>query len=272
MRKPSDKVFLITSLGSFWIAVFEVMRGVLSLFAGILYWIFIGPFREKKSASRQGIFYQMVFIGLRSALIVFFVTIFTGIVLAMQSAYQLERMGATLYVASLVAVSLCRELGPVLTALVIAGRVGSAIAAELGTMKVSEQIEALEIMAINPVRFLAVPRFLALFFMQPCLTILGNLSGMLGGLLVGVGSLNINFDLYLQTSFKYLELKDIYTGLTKSFVFAMIIALIGCYEGLNTKGGAEGVGKATTRSVVVSFILIIMADCVLTTIFYFSNV
>ncbi|MCK9615596.1 MAG: ABC transporter permease, partial [Candidatus Omnitrophica bacterium] len=167
--------------------------------------------------------------------------------------------------------SLCRELGPVLTALVVAGRVGSAFAAELGTMKVSEQIEALDTMAINPVRFLAVPRFIALFFMLPCLTILGNLSGMVGGYLVGVYSLNINPDLYIQTTFKYLEIKDIYTGITKSFVFAIIIALIGCFEGLNTKGGAEGVGRATTRSVVISFILIILADCIVTSIFYFSK-
>jgi len=160
----------------------------------------------------------------------------------------------------------------VLTALVVAGRVGSAFAAELGTMKVSEQIEALDTMAINPVRFLAVPRFLALFFMLPCLTALADLSGILGGYLVGTNSLEINPDLYMQTTFKYLELKDINTGLLKAFVFAIIIALIGCYEGLNTKGGAEGVGKATTKSVVTSFILIILADCVLTAIFYFSKV
>jgi len=160
----------------------------------------------------------------------------------------------------------------VLTALVVAGRAGSAIAAELGTMKVSEQIEALDTMAINPVRFLAVPRFIALFFMLPCLTIVGNISGIIGGFIVGTGSLHINPDLYIQTTFKYLALKDIYTGLTKSFVFAVIIALIGCYEGLNTSGGAEGVGKATTQSVVISFILIILADCVLTAVFYFSNV
>ena len=262
---------MIKRLGSSIIEAYKGIVKVLALFIDILYWIFIGPFKGK-TARRQSIFYQMVFVGLRSVLIVFFVTIFTGIVLAMQSAYQLEKMGATLYVASLVSISLCRELGPVLTALVIAGRVGSAIAAELGTMKVSEQIEALEIMAINPVRFLAVPRFVALFFMQPCLTVLGDLSGIAGGLLVGSGSLGINRDLYIQTTFKYLELKDIYTGLIKSLVFAMIIALIGCYQGLNTSGGAEGVGKATTRSVVVSFILIILADCVLTSIFYFSNI
>ncbi len=261
---------MVSSIGRFIIGIFSSTGGIVLLLLQTLYWIFIGPFK-RKFVKLENIFYQMSFTGLRSILIVFFVAIFTGIVLAMQTAYQLEKMGAVLYVASLVAISLCRELSPVLTALVVAGRVGSAISAELGTMKVTEQIEALEIMAINPVRFLVVPRFLALFFMLPCLTILGNLSGILGGFIVGVGSLHINPYLYMQTSFKYLELKDIYTGLTKAFVFAILIALVSCFEGLNTTKGAEGVGKATTRSVVISFILIILADCVLTTIFYFSN-
>jgi phospholipid/cholesterol/gamma-HCH transport system permease protein len=262
---------MVSRLGRLVIDIFKDIVGILSLLFAIAYWIILGPFKGKP-VRRKGMFYQMVFTGLQSVLIVFFVTVFTGVVLAMQTAYQLEKMGAVLYVAPLVAVSLCRELSPVLTALVTAGRVGSAIAAELGTMKVSEQIEALDIMAINPVRFLAAPRFLALFFMLPCLTVLGNLSGILGGFFVGTASLNINPDLYMQTTFKYLELKDIYTGLVKSFFFAIIIALIGCYQGLNTKGGAEGVGKATTKSVVLSFILIILADCILTSIFYFSKV
>jgi phospholipid/cholesterol/gamma-HCH transport system permease protein len=262
---------VIAKIGENIILFYKSVIGVVVLFLDILYWIFIGPFKSKPVRC-ESIFHQMIFVGLRSALIVFFVTIFTGIVLAMQSAYQLEQMGATIYVASLVAVSLARELSPVLVGLVIAGRVGSAITAEIGSMKVSEQIEALDIMAINPVRFLAVPKFIALFFMQPCLTILGNISGMLGGYLVGITSLGLRSSLYIQTTFKYLELKDIYTGLSKSFVFGIIIALIGCYQGFNTKGGAEGVGKATTKSVVISFILIILADCVLTTMFYFSNV
>lgn len=255
----------------FIINTLREIKEVFFLFLNIFYWIFFGPLR-KKFISIKSVFYQMGFAGIRSIIIVFFVAVFTGIVLAMQTAYQLEKMGAVLYVASLVSVSLCRELSPVLTALVVAGRVGSAIAAELGSMKVTEQIEALETMAINPVRYLVAPRFLALFFMLPCLTILGNLSGILGGFVVGVGSLNINPYLYMQISFKYLKLKDIYTGLGKSFVFAMIIALIACYEGLNTKGGAEGVGRATTRSVVISFILIILADCLLTALFYFSRI
>jgi phospholipid/cholesterol/gamma-HCH transport system permease protein len=262
---------MITYLGRVLIEYSAWIRGLGRLCLDILYWIILGPFKGK-AAHRQSIFQQMVFVGLKSVLIVFIVTFFTGIVLAMQSAYQLQKLGAVLYVASLVSVSLCRELSPVLTALVVAGRAGSAITAEIGTMKVSEQIEALDTMAIDPTRFLAVPRFLALFFMLPCLTILGNLAGIIGGFIVGTGGLNINPDLYLQTSFKYLELKDIYTGFTKSFAFAIIIALVGCYEGFNTKGGAEGVGKATTRSVVISFILIILADCIITAIFYFSNV
>jgi phospholipid/cholesterol/gamma-HCH transport system permease protein len=262
---------MITYTGRLTIDFVSNVKGVLNLFFGILRWIFFGPLKGK-FIHPAAVTYQMVFTGIRSAVIVFFVTIFTGIVLAMQTAYQLEKMGAVLYVASLVAVSLCRELSPVLTALVVAGRVGSAFAAELGTMKVSEQIEALETMAINPVRFLAAPRFMALFLMLPCLTVLGNISGIIGGYLVGTQSLHINPDLYLQTSFKYLEIKDIYSGIIKSFVFAVIIALIGCYEGLNTRGGAEGVGRATTRSVVISFILIILADCVLTAVFYFSKV
>jgi len=236
------------------------------------YWIFIGPFKKHKPIKTAPIFEQMVFMGVRSVIIVFFVLLFTGIVLAMQSAPQLTKMGGTIYVASLVSIAICRELGPVLAALVIAGRIGAAITAEIGSMKVNEQIEALETMGINPVRFLVVPKFIALFFMLPCLTIVGDLVGILGGYLVGVHSLGINSHLYIQTIFKYLVLKDIYTGLSKSFVFAMIIALVGCYQGLQTRGGAVGVGRATTVSVVTSFILIIVADCFITGIYYFQRI
>ena len=258
----------VSYLGRILIEHFRWFQGVMLLFSHTLYWFFIGPFLGKASR-RQGIFQQMVFVGLNSIVIVFFVDLFTGIVLGMQSAYLLQKMGAELYISSLVSISLCRELSPVLTALVVAGRAGSSIAAELGTMKVTEQLEALETMAIHPVRFLVVPRFLALLVMVPMLTILGDLAGIFGGFLVGTGSLNISSDLYMQVTFNYLELKDIYTGLLKAVIFGIIIALVSCYEGLNAKGGAEGVGHATTRSVVLSFILIIIADCIITAIFYF---
>jgi len=240
------------------------------LFLETIYWIVFGPFR-KKPIDVQSWFSQMVFMGVNSIIIVFFVTFFTGVVLAMQSAYQLTKMGATIYVASLTTISICRELGPVLTALVIAGRVGAAITAEIGSMKVNEQIEAIETMAISPVRYLVVPKFLALLVMLPILTVIGDISGIFGGYVIGVYNLHINSALYLQTAFDYLTLKDLYSGLSKSFVFAMIISLVGSYQGLKTWGGAVGVGRATTVSVVTSFIMIILADAVITAFFYFSD-
>lgn len=235
-----------------------------------VYWILAGPFR-KRPVNLKRTFEQMVFMGVESIVIVIFVCFFTGVVLAMQSAPQLNKMGATIYVASLVSISICRELGPVLTALVIAGRIGAAIAAEIGSMKVNEQIEALETMAINPVRYLVVPKLLSLFLILPVLTLLGDLAGMLGGYVIGVYSLKINAPLYIQTAFKYLTLKDIYTGLSKPFVFAVIIVMVGAYQGLKTKGGAVGVGRATTISVVTSFIMIIIADAVITAIYFFTE-
>ena len=262
---------LFESIGANILSWLKILQGFLSLAGQTFYWIFFG-FKRGKSIKRQPVFEQMVFMGARSVVIVFFVTFFTGVVLAMQSAQQLSKLGGTIYVASLVSISICRELGPVLTALVIAGRIGAAITAEIGSMQVNEQIEALETMAINPVRFLVVPKVVALFFMLPCLTVIGDLSGMLGGYIIGVSNLGINSYLYLQTAFEYLTLKDVYTGLSKSLVFALIIALVGCYQGLNTRGGAVGVGRATTISVVTSFILIIVADCVVTGIYYFSNI
>lgn len=249
----------------------RVIIGFSVLLRRTLYWILIGPFKGKP-IDRKAVFEQMVFMGVQSIVIVFFVCFFTGVVLAMQSAQQLAKMGATIYVASLTTISICRELGPVLTALVIAGRIGAAITAEVGSMQVNEQIEALDTMGISPVRYLVVPKFLALLVMLPCLTVVGNLAGILGGYVIGVYSLKINAPLYIQTAMKFLTLKDIYTGLTKPFVFAVIIVLVGAYQGLQTRGGAVGVGKATTISVVTSFILIIVADCIVTGIFYFTGV
>jgi phospholipid/cholesterol/gamma-HCH transport system permease protein len=260
----------VAAIGKNTLSILSQVGGIFMLLGQALFWVFAGPF-IKKPPSRKNVFEQMVFSGVNSLLIVFFVAFFTGIVLAMQSAYQLAQLGAEMYVASLVAVAMAREMGPVLTALVVAGRVGAAITAELGSMKVTEQIEALQTQALNPVRFLVVPRFLALLIMLPCLTIFSDLVGMIGGYLIGIFNIGINSGLYISVTFKFLELKDIYTGLIKSVFFAMIIALIGCYMGLNTKGGAEGVGRATTVSVVTSFILIILADCVLTGIFFFSQ-
>ncbi|MBP7056244.1 MAG: ABC transporter permease [Candidatus Omnitrophica bacterium] len=261
---------IFEKIGAMILGTLRHIIDVVALFVDTLYWLICGPLRNKFVKS-DSIFFQMVFAGVGSFIIVFFVAFFTGIVIAMQSAYQLARFGADIYVAPMVAVGLARELGPVLTALVVAGRVGAAIAAELGTMQVTEQIEALETMALNPIRFLVVPRFLALVIMLPCLTVFADMIGIMGGFVVGVFNLNLDPHRYLTFSFKFMAWKDVWTGLVKSFVFGITISLVGCYMGLRTKGGAEGVGKATTLSVVTSFILIILFDCLLTGFFYFTQ-
>ncbi|MBL7072229.1 MAG: ABC transporter permease [Candidatus Omnitrophica bacterium] len=260
----------IVAIGKTTINFFQNASSVLSLLATTIWWSVFGLFNRKASGS-QSILNQMVFAGVQSLLIVFFISLFTGVVIAMQSAYQLRTLGAVIYVAPMVSISMVRELGPVFTALIVTGRVGSAITAELGTMKVSEQIEALETMALSPVRFLIVPRFLALLVMLPCLTVISDFVGMLGGLIVGVFNLGLDPYRYVTFSFNFLTWKDVWTGLVKSVAFATIISIIACYVGLKTQGGAEGVGKATTLSVVVSFILIVVFDCILTGLFYFSN-
>ena len=262
---------IFDAVGRAIIGLGKEIRSVCELLVETLKWTITGPFK-KKFVKKRSIYDQMVFAGIESLAIAFFVAFFTGVVIAMQTAPQLKQFGGTIFVASLVSVSICREMGPVFTALVVAGRVGSAITAELGTMKVSEQIEALETIALNPVRFLVVPRFLALCAMLPCLTIIADLAGILGGYVVGVFSLRLNSAQYVDMTFKFLESKDVMTGLLKSLVFAIVISIIGCYKGLNTQGGAEGVGKATTQSVVISFILIIVFDSILTGIFYFTGV
>ena len=178
-------------------------------------------------------------------------------------------MSAEIYIASLVALSMTRELGPVLTALVVAARVGASITAEIGTMKVTEQIDALESMATNPIKYLVVPRFLALAIMLPLLTIYADFVGMVGGLLVGVTKLHLDPYLYIKTTFDNLAFKDVFTGLLKSLVFAFIITIVACYQGMRTQGGAEGVGRSTTKSVVISCVLVIASDCLFTALFYF---
>ncbi len=250
-------------IGERFVAVISYIGGVSMLLAQTVGWALAAPQR------RQQVVAQFWGIGLSSLPIVFLTALFTGMVLALQSAYQMQKIGAEIYIASLVALSMTRELGPVLTALVIAGRVGASITAELGTMKVTEQIDALQALATDPVRYLVVPRFLALTLMLPLLTVYADFSGIIGGYLIGVYKLGLGATLYWRMTFDPLVLKDVATGLIKAIVFAAIICIVACYEGFRTEGGAEGVGRATTLSVVTSFILIVGADCLLTAIFYF---
>jgi phospholipid/cholesterol/gamma-HCH transport system permease protein len=238
--------------------------GGLSILMGqTLFWIPMPPLR------RRQILEQMAKIGVDSLPIVFLISMFTGMVLALQSAYQMQRFSAEMYIASLVVFSMTRELGPVLTALIVAGRVGASITAELGTMKVTEQLDAMETLATNPIKYLVVPRFLALIIMLPLLTVYSDLVGIFGGYLVGVYKLGISHSMYMKNTWQPLKYKDFFTGLIKSFFFGIIICIVACYEGMTAEGGAEGVGRSTTACVVVSFILIIASDCFFTALFYF---
>ena len=211
---------------------------------------------------------QMEQIGVRSLGVAAITTIFTGMVLALQTALSLPSLGIKYYIGSVVSKSLVRELGPVLTALIVGGRIGSGMTAEIGTMKVTEQIDALRSMAADPVKKLVVPKLIATLVMLPALTILGDGLGILGGLLVATTTLDLPPGLYLNDVFESLNLGDVGSGICKSFFFAYFIAIVGCYNGLTTQGGADGVGRATTNTVVLAAILVLVSDFFLTKIFY----
>lgn len=232
-----------------------------------LRWIFVKPF-QGKPLRVKAIISQMEEVGVKSFPIVSLVSFVIGIILVLQTAYQLAKFGAVSHAASLASVALTREMGPLLTAIVVAGRVSAAFTAELGTMLVTEEILALEVMAIAPVSYLVVPRFIAMLIMLPCLTVFADVIGMIGGYVVGTTAVGIRSSLYIENTLNAMLTKDILTGLFKSVVFAAIIAIIGCYMAFVVKGGAEGVGRATMVSVVTSLICIILADCFFTTVFY----
>lgn len=253
------------------------IRGVLAdagalwrLAAASLDLLFLGPFRGERFRFRPAIF-QTVKAGYNSLPLVMLLLFLTGMIMALHFAQELDRFGATDMVANLVAVAIIRELAPLLTAIIVAGRFGSAIAAELGTMKVSQEIDALTVMGIDPISFLVIQRLFALFIALPCLTIFANLMGILGGLVVAVGTLEISVQGYLVDSLRALALEDIVASLVKAFVFAGIIGLVGCQQGLQTRGGAEAVGRSTTASVVRSIVLIIGADLFVTAFFYIKG-
>ena len=212
---------------------------------------------------------QALDVGVRALPILSLITFFIGLILALQGAYELRRFGAMSYVAAAVAISMSRELGPLITAIVVIGRSGSAFAAEIGTMKVTEEIDALETMAISPVHFLVTPKFLAMIVMLPCLTIWANTMGILGGSLFGVAQADFTFTRYISASLDALFLRDIITGLVKSVMFGVTITAVGCLEGLSTGAGAEQVGRSTTRAVVVSIFMVILVDLVFTALFFF---
>lgn len=214
----------------------------------------------KPPLDTRNIIRQMLEIGVNSLPVVLITAVFTGMVLALQSFTGFKRFGAEGLVGSVVALSMTRELGPVLTGLIVTGRAGAAMAAELGTMRVTEQIDALETLATNPVKYLVVPRFLSGMIMLPALTVITDIIGIIGGYFVTVILLGTSSRSYMRATWDFLQLQDIYSGLIKACFFGAAFALISCYKGFYTRGGAEGVGRATTGAVVYSSMTILVSD------------
>ncbi|MBE0604619.1 MAG: ABC transporter permease [Deltaproteobacteria bacterium] len=211
---------------------------------------------------------QMEEVGVRSVPVVLVTATFTGMVLALQSFSGFQRFGATSLVGTVVALSITRELGPVFAGLMVSGRVGASMAAELGTMKVTEQIDALVTLATDPVKYLVVPRVIAATIVLPILVVFADLVGILGGYFVAVHLMGANPHVYIAKTYQYLEFKDIYTGLIKAAVFGTLIALISCHHGFIAQGGAEGVGRATTRAVVTSSMMVLVSDYFMTSLMF----
>ena len=246
------------------------MTDYLQLNARILYWVLIAPWTGRWFRAGETL-RQVVTVASRALPMVALTAFSVGFTLAMQSATELRKLGGEMFVPDLVGVSLLRELGPVLIAVIVIGRSGSAFTAELGTMKVSEEVEALEVMALDPVRFLVVPRVLALLLALPVLTVLGNCVGIAGGWTVCRFFLDMPTEAYLQHVARAASPWDLYSGLIKSVVFAWIIGTLACRAGLGVEGGAAGVGRATTHSVVSGLLAMLVANAVLTALFFFGS-
>jgi phospholipid/cholesterol/gamma-HCH transport system permease protein len=221
----------------------------------------------RRPFERREFILQLDHIGVRSMSIVVITAAFIGMVLALQTAYALEDFGGKLFIGKVVSLSLVRELAPVLMALMVGGRVGAGMTAEIGTMKVTEQIDALRALATNPIRKLIVPKVLATTIMLPALTTIAILVGTLGGMLIAVANLNLSANFYMRSVITTLRYNDLASGIGKTFFFGFAIALIACFNGLRTSGGADGVGRATTATVVTSAITVLVLDFFLTKLF-----
>lgn len=211
---------------------------------------------------------QMMEIGYYSLPVIGLTAIFTGAVLALQSYSGFSRFSAESSIAIVVVLSVTRELGPVMAGLMVAGRVGAAMAAEIGTMRVTEQIDALSTLSTNPFKYLIAPRIIAGVAMLPCLVVVADIIGVYGGYLVSIHKLGFSPSAYLKNTFEYLEFKDVFSGLVKAAVFGFIVTLMGCYNGFSSRGGAQGVGAATTNAVVSASILILFSNYLVTELFF----
>ncbi len=248
-------------------AVHRILH-VCVLIADTCNWVVVQPLRGRGLRFRSAVEHFVEY-GVHSLPIVALICFLIGAIMAMQSAYQLERWGAKAYIAMLVGVAAMRELAPLMTAVLVTGRSGSAITAEIGAMKVAEEIDALQVMGVNPTKFLVVPKFLGMLFAVPCLTIQAVFIMILGGYCLSVFVLGVDSDIYITNTLLALSMKDFATGMTKSVFFAVVICWVGVYKGFHVEGGAEGVGRMTTSSVVTAIFFIIVVDLVFTALFFF---
>ncbi|MBN2675850.1 MAG: ABC transporter permease [Alphaproteobacteria bacterium] len=252
----------IPSLGHFALGMFETVGRFVSFLGQIIKASFTPPFYPKL------IFKQFLRIGFYSLPVVGLTAAFSGMVLALQTYSGFSRFSAEGAVAMVVVISMVREMGPVFAGLMVAGRVGAAIAAEIGTMKVSEQLDALKTLSVNPFHYLIAPRVIASVLMLPILVIIADIIGVFGGFLIAVEQLGFNPSIYLQKTFMNLETLDVVSGLVKAVVFGFFIAALGCYHGYHSKGGAEGVGTATTLAVVSGSVIVLLTNYFITELFF----
>lgn len=235
-----------------------------------LHAVVVAPFQGQPLRGKRAV-HQAMAVGVGAVPILSLISFFVGLIMALQSAYELRKLGAIALVANAVAISITRELAPLITAIVVIGRSGSAFAAEIGSMKVNEEIDALETMALDPVQFLVAPKLAAMVLMLPCLTIWADFMGILGGTTFGVSVAGFTMGSYIQATLHSLVFRDIITGLIKSVMFAIVITAVGCQEGLSAGLGAEQVGRSTTSAVVKSIFMVVAVDLVFTLLFYFTT-
>ncbi len=269
MADPPSKppLFSVEQLGRTTVQVVKECGYIAALLVESLYWVLFGPVRQQP-VRLPSIFSQMMTIGVGAIPIVFVLSFAVGVMLAIQGIHTLKIFGAESQVVLGIALSVTREFGPLITSILIAGRSGSALAARIGTMQVSQEIDALRVMGISPVRYLVSPALLAMLIMVPTLTFFSDLAALLGGAVYSTLELGLTIQAYINQTLDVLEVDDVMQGLIKSLVFAAIIAMVGVTNGFNVTGGAEGVGRATTRAVVLSILYIVLADMVFT---YFLN-
>jgi phospholipid/cholesterol/gamma-HCH transport system permease protein len=246
--------------------ILAYLGGLAELVAMSVAPLVFSPLKRRRSLNRA--VHQAMAVGVTAIPIISLITFFVGVIIALQGAYGLRRLGAMQLVAGLVAISITRELGPLVAAIVVIGRSGSSFAAEIGAMRVSEELDALKTMALDPVAYLVTPKLVAMVVMMPCLALWSDLMGVMGGALFGVTGAGFTWGSYFVATRESLALRDVTTGLIKSLVFGIVITAVGCYEGFSTGAGAEEVGKSTTSAVVVSILLVVLIDLTFTYLFY----